>query len=82
MAKMRLLMTSSRRIVVTGANGFIGKNLCVRLRELGYSDVRRVTRETSDIELVSYLESADGRLEFSNGRFLRDSPGSVAEPKG
>ena len=59
MAKMRLLMTSSRRIVVTGANGFIGKNLCVRLRELGYSDVRRVTRETSDIELASYLESAD-----------------------
>ncbi len=35
------------RIVITGANGFIGRNLGVRLRELGYDDVRAITRESS-----------------------------------
>ncbi len=35
------------RIVVTGADGFIGRNLRVRLRELGFDDVDRVTRATT-----------------------------------
>jgi UDP-2-acetamido-2,6-beta-L-arabino-hexul-4-ose reductase len=34
------------QIVVTGSDGFIGKNLLVRLREAGYNDVTGITRST------------------------------------
>jgi UDP-2-acetamido-2,6-beta-L-arabino-hexul-4-ose reductase len=34
------------RIVVTGADGFIGRNLRWRLRELGHDDVVALTRAT------------------------------------
>ena len=33
-------------IVITGADGFIGKNLQLRLAELGYADVMGITRAT------------------------------------
>src|SRR4051812_44711185 len=35
------------RIVVTGANGFIGSNLTVRLAEAGFTDVVSITRDTT-----------------------------------
>ena len=43
------------RIVVTGADGFIGRNLRVHLREAGHTDVRSVTRATPADELKSVL---------------------------
>jgi UDP-2-acetamido-2,6-beta-L-arabino-hexul-4-ose reductase len=46
-------------IVVTGANGFIGKNLCIMLFEQGYNDVVKVDIETSRDELAKYLQNAD-----------------------
>lgn len=46
-------------IVVTGANGFIGRNLIVRLGEIGHADVARVTRDTSAQQLIAALEGAD-----------------------
>ncbi|MEA2884490.1 MAG: UDP-2-acetamido-2,6-beta-L-arabino-hexul-4-ose reductase [Bradyrhizobium sp.] len=47
------------RIVITGAQGFIGANLRIRLREVGYDDVVSVTRATSDRELAAALAAAD-----------------------
>ena len=47
------------RIVVTGADGFIGRNLRVRLAEQGYADVLGVTRSTSAAALRDTLANAD-----------------------
>jgi UDP-2-acetamido-2,6-beta-L-arabino-hexul-4-ose reductase len=52
-------MPSERRIVaVTGAAGFIGRNLVVRLEELGH-DVRRITRASPPETAASDLAQAD-----------------------
>lgn len=47
------------RIVVTGADGFIGRNLTLRLAEAGYEDIHAVTRQTSDQELLDLTRTAD-----------------------
>ncbi|MGL5047696.1 MAG: UDP-2-acetamido-2,6-beta-L-arabino-hexul-4-ose reductase [Shewanella sp.] len=47
------------KIVVTGAKGFIGKNLCIMLREHGYKDIVEVGRETSREMLAKHLSAAD-----------------------
>ena len=46
------------KIVVTGSQGFIGKNLCVFLREQQH-EVLEVHRETDQREVLSYLSVAD-----------------------
>ncbi|ELZ5940619.1 NAD-dependent epimerase/dehydratase family protein [Providencia stuartii] len=46
-------------IVVTGAKGFIGKNLCVMLKEKGYNNIIEVDRSTSFPELKNALNEAD-----------------------
>jgi UDP-2-acetamido-2,6-beta-L-arabino-hexul-4-ose reductase len=51
---------SSVRIVVTGADGFIGKNLCMRLRELGHGEgLRQVGRDTTEQTLREHAATAD-----------------------
>lgn len=47
------------KIVVTGAKGFIGKNLCLRLRELGYDNVHEVDINTTAAQLEGAIENAD-----------------------
>ena len=47
------------RIVVTGADGFIGRNLCVRLGEAGWTGVVPVTRATPPDALAAALGSAE-----------------------
>lgn len=47
------------KILVTGANGFIGKNLCVFLREQKRHEVLGVYRETSEAVVLTYLSEAD-----------------------
>ncbi|PMG02426.1 capsular biosynthesis protein [Vibrio breoganii] len=46
-------------IVVTGAQGFIGKNLCVMLSEKGYDSVIQIDRDTSEEAIKEALSSAD-----------------------
>lgn len=46
-------------IVVTGAQGFIGKNLCVMLSEKGYESVIKITRDTPKDVIKHALASAD-----------------------
>lgn len=47
------------RILVTGAHGFIGKNLCVRLEEQGYTDLVKVGRDTTRENLATLLQDCD-----------------------
>jgi len=46
------------KIVVTGSQGFIGKNLCVFLREQQH-EVLEINRNTLQKEILSYLSVAD-----------------------
>ncbi|PMM86392.1 UDP-2-acetamido-2,6-beta-L-arabino-hexul-4-ose reductase [Vibrio breoganii] len=46
-------------IVVTGAKGFIGKNLCVMLSEKGYDSVIQIDRDTPKADIEQALSSAD-----------------------
>lgn len=47
------------KILVTGAKGFIGRNLCIRLEEAGFQDIIQIDRESSDKELEIGLLEAD-----------------------
>jgi UDP-2-acetamido-2,6-beta-L-arabino-hexul-4-ose reductase len=47
------------RILVTGANGFVGKNLCVRLGEKSNLEVLPITRESSLADLQDAASQAD-----------------------
>ncbi|OZM56406.1 capsular biosynthesis protein [Lottiidibacillus patelloidae] len=46
-------------ILVTGAKGFIGKNLIAELRNKGYSDIFEFSRETDSSLLDEYCQKAD-----------------------
>lgn len=46
-------------IVVTGAKGFIGKNLCVMLSEKGYDSVTPIDRDSAQTEIERALSDAD-----------------------
>ena len=47
------------RILVTGANGFVGKNLCVRLGEQTGFEVFSITRESTAADLAAAASQAD-----------------------
>lgn len=47
------------KILVTGAQGFIGKNLIVRLKELKVFEILEFLRETSESQLESFVKQAD-----------------------
>lgn len=47
------------KILVTGSNGFIAKNLIVELRNRGYEDLLLCNRDTSMEELEQYIEECD-----------------------
>lgn len=47
------------KILITGANGFIGKNLISELKNRGYDDLLKVTRDTNDSELEDFCKNAN-----------------------
>ena len=50
---------SATRVVVTGADGFIGKNLTIRLSELKTCEVRPIVAGSTDADLRACLADAD-----------------------
>ena len=52
------------KIVVTGSNGFIGRNLCVYLKEQQH-DVLEIHRETKQQDILFYLSQADFVFHFA-----------------
>lgn len=46
------------KVVVTGSQGFIGKNLCIHLQEQQHN-VLEIHRETPQTVIISYLKEAD-----------------------
>jgi UDP-2-acetamido-2,6-beta-L-arabino-hexul-4-ose reductase len=47
------------KIGITGASGFVGRNLQWRLREAGHTDVSLISHQASDSELTSQLQGLD-----------------------
>jgi UDP-2-acetamido-2,6-beta-L-arabino-hexul-4-ose reductase len=46
-------------ILVTGAAGFIGKNLCVFLQEAGFDNIEKITRDDNAESIIEKVKSAD-----------------------
>ena len=53
------------RILVTGAEGFIGKNLCVALAERGDFEVLPITRTSSAAQLADAVGKADAVIHLA-----------------
>lgn len=51
-------------ILITGANGFIGRNLALRLSEAGH-EVLGATRDTSDADLGSMVQQAEAVVHLA-----------------
>lgn len=47
------------KILVTGANGFIGKNLIAELKNRGYTEILECTRKTTKAQLDEYTRECD-----------------------
>lgn len=66
---------SGRRVLVTGADGFVGRNLCVRLREQGH-DIIAVTRSSGDVE--TGVRGADAVVHLAGSNRPADSADFMA----
>ena len=47
------------KILVTGAKGFIGKNLIAELKNRGYETIFEVDTDTTDADLTEYCNEAE-----------------------
>ena len=67
-----------KKVVVTGAHGFVGRNLCVYLRDLGGVEVIEVTRDTDlsaikDVPVDCVVHLAGVSRPVENAHFFRDN---------
>ena len=46
-------------ILITGANGFIGKNLVLELQNRGYTKILKWNRNSSEIDIDMYTRECD-----------------------
>lgn len=46
-------------VLVTGAAGFIGQNLCVFLQDAGFFNIQKITLDDSETSIVDKIKSAD-----------------------
>lgn len=69
------------RVLVTGANGFIGKNLLVCLREMGV-DAVSFTREMAPVQLADSLKSVDFVFHFAGVNRPKESAEFATGNKG
>jgi UDP-2-acetamido-2,6-beta-L-arabino-hexul-4-ose reductase len=46
-------------ILVSGSNGFIGRNLCVHLKEAGFDNIETITRDDNDTSIEEKVKNAD-----------------------
>lgn len=54
-----------KTILVTGAKGFIGQNLCLALRRSGEAEVLEFTRDDSESDLAQAVASADAVIHLA-----------------
>jgi UDP-2-acetamido-2,6-beta-L-arabino-hexul-4-ose reductase len=65
------------RIVMTGARGFIGQNLQVRLREQGHADIVTLTYDADDAAMVAAVTGADVVFHLAGVNRPKDDSGFV-----
>ena len=58
MAVPSLPLQKEDPILVTGAGGFVGRNLVFALRNRGYDNILRFDRENTDAELAAFCRQA------------------------
>jgi UDP-2-acetamido-2,6-beta-L-arabino-hexul-4-ose reductase len=63
---------TTARIAVTGGDGFIGRNLRVRLQEAGYNDILSIDVDTSDADRRSALAAADFVIHLAGVNRAKD----------
>ncbi len=71
------MATDRPTVAITGAAGFIGRNLAVRLGEAGHA-VREVTRDTSADEMAAILGGADIVFHLAGANRPTDSADFLA----
>ncbi len=64
---------TAERIVVTGGDGFIGRNLRVRLGERGYREVANIERDASPDDLRVALREADAVFHLAGVNRPKDA---------
>ncbi|MBK7250105.1 MAG: NAD-dependent epimerase/dehydratase family protein [Gammaproteobacteria bacterium] len=60
------------RIVVTGADGFIGRNLRVRLRERDQHEVMVIVRDTAPGQVAAFLHDAEAVMHLAGVNRAKD----------